>query len=95
MAERHLQVYCEKWATDQQIFWRRCLWNGRRGAPDDLFVVNGRHIWVEFKQPGEMPRALQNLEHARMRKAGMEVHVIDNFRDFKKLFSECLKLTSH
>ncbi len=94
MAERHLQKKCEDWATAQGWFVRRAIWNGRRGAPDSLFIRAGRHIWVEFKQGNDYTTsALQNLEHKRMREAGAEVHVVRSYVEFLKIFETCPKLT--
>lgn len=68
-------------------FIRKVRWIGRRSAPDRLFVKKGRHVWVEFKRPGvKRPRPGQGREIARMRKAGMEVYVIDNLDDAYALF---------
>jgi len=61
---------------------RKLRWIGRRGAPDRLaFVPRGDKwlvLWVEFKAPGKKPTILQEREHARLRKAGQAVAVIDS-----------------
>lgn len=57
---------------------RKLSWIGRRGAPDRLFMKEGRAIFVEFKATGEKPDPIQVREIARMRKAGMTVYVIDD-----------------
>lgn len=57
---------------------RKLSWLGRRGAPDRLFMRNGMAVFVEFKATGETPDPIQVREIARMRKAGMTVHVIDD-----------------
>lgn len=57
---------------------RKLSWIGRRGAPDRLFMKGGRALFIEFKATGEKPDPLQVREIERMRKAGMEVHVIDD-----------------
>lgn len=57
---------------------RKLSWIGRRGAPDRLFMKGGLAIFVEFKATGEKPDPLQVREIERIRKAGMEVHVIDD-----------------
>lgn len=58
-------------------FHRKVKWRNSRDAPDDLFIKDGRHVWVEFKSPGEPPRKAQLDEHEEMRKYGAEVYVVD------------------
>lgn len=57
-------------------FHRSVEWRGKRDAPDDLFIKDGRHVWIEFKSPGEVPRPGQLREHEEMRAAGAEVFVV-------------------
>lgn len=56
---------------------RKVSWVNRIAAPDRLFIKNGRHVWIEFKRKGEVPRLSQSLEHDRMRAAGAEVYACD------------------
>jgi len=57
---------------------RKLSWIGRRGGPDRLFAKGGRIVMVEFKRPKKGAEALQEREHNRLRRAGVEVHVIDS-----------------
>jgi hypothetical protein len=57
---------------------RKVSWPGRRAAMDRLFLKKGRHVWIEFKAPGEPAEPLQVREHKRFRLHGAEVHVIDD-----------------
>ena len=57
---------------------RRVQWIGRTGAPDTLFMKGGVSLWIEFKDEGKEPTIQQEREHARMRRAGLLVFVIDN-----------------
>lgn len=59
-------------------FQRKVAWLGRKGAPDRVFIKDGRTVWIEFKRPGEAPRLSQVLEHDRMRAGGAEVHSVDS-----------------
>jgi hypothetical protein len=59
---------------------RKVMWPGRRGATDRLFLKDGRHVWIEFKDFGEDPSALQSNEIKRFREHGAEVYVVDNVR---------------
>lgn len=61
---------------------RKVKWIGRRGAPDRLALINGRHPLVELKKPkGGKLEPHQVREHVRLRKAGFEVHVLWTFED--------------
>jgi hypothetical protein len=69
---------------------RKVEWIGRRGAPDRVLflppaffiaqnVYDPRTPWIELKAPGVAPEPHQLREHARMRKMGQRVEVVDSF----------------
>lgn len=58
---------------------------GTRGVPDRIFIKNGRLIFVEFKSSDGELTPLQNLQIEKLKKAGMEVYVINNVPDGKAL----------
>lgn len=64
---------------------RKAAWVGRRGAPDRCVMLHGRTIWVELKAPGQKAEPHQEREHARMRKMGQEVVVIDSIEGVEAL----------
>lgn len=77
---------------------RKVKWIGRRGAPDRLVMlpcggVRGLSqetnfasaIWVELKAPGEKPKPHQAREHARMRRMGQRVEVIDSIEAIEEM----------
>lgn len=74
------------YATVRGWLVRKLSWIGRRGAPDRIFMKGGRIIFIEFKATGETPDPIQVREIARMRAAGMEVHVIDDIEAGCALF---------
>jgi hypothetical protein len=67
---------------------RKVRWLGRRGAPDRVLMMKRRQknhslvycLWIELKAPGKKPEPHQLREHARMRKMGQRVVVIDSFQ---------------
>lgn len=66
---------------------RKVTWLGRQGAPDRMFSRSDTGpFFVEFKRPGKRPRRLQEREIARMRAAGITVHVIDSYEAGRALF---------
>lgn len=55
---------------------------GRRSVPDRLVTMpEGQIIFVELKRPGEKPTEAQERDHAKRRKLGCDVRVIDNLED--------------
>lgn len=68
---------------------RKVEWSARRGAPDLLVLLPGRHFFVEVKAPGEKPRPEQLREHERLRAAGFVVIVEDGADDFKEIERVC------
>lgn len=80
--ESSTENYVVKRAERAGYFVRKTRWQGRDGAPDRVFSRADRGtVWIEFKAPGKEARGNQRREHERMRKAGMEVHVIDSVEE--------------
>lgn len=46
------------------------------GLPDCCVIVNGFHIWIEFKGSKTRLTTLQNAIHEKMRKSGAKVFVV-------------------
>lgn len=79
MRESQIETPAVVRAERAGFFVRKVAWPGRRAAPDRVFAhaVRGT-VWIEFKRPGEVATLGQKNEHAKMRAAGMEVHVCDS-----------------
>lgn len=76
MAESQIEkTVCNK-AEAAGYFVRKVQWLGRRGAPDRLFIRDGVHVWIEFKDGAKPPSDLQLRNRRHMREAGAEVHVV-------------------
>jgi len=60
-------------------------------VPEDQMVPEsytlGRTIWIELKAPGKKAEPHQLREHARMRKMGQRVVVIDSLEDVDEVLS--------
>lgn len=76
MRENEIEKYLHDRVHDLGGEYRRVQWIGRRHAADDLILLPGRHLLVECKRPGEKPRPGQEREHARLRAAGITVHIV-------------------
>lgn len=59
---------------------------GRPGVPDRVVITPGGTVFVEVKRPGGRLRRLQKETTAKMRRAGAEVHVVDDERAVDALF---------
>lgn len=81
MIEKAIELPVVARAEKAGYFVRKVQWPGRHGAPDRVFIKDGRVVWIEFKRPGEKPRLSQTLEHDRMKAAGAEIHWCDSIAD--------------
>lgn len=98
MKEAAVEHYARRRVKEAGGIIRKVRWIGRRDAPDRLILLPqdpagmvaypARQVWVEFKRPGEKPRASQLREHATMRKFGCDVRVIDSFEGVDDLLGE-------
>lgn len=66
---------------------RKVSWPGRVGAPDRVVMLPGVLVWVELKAPGKKPDIHQLREHARMRRMGQTVLVIDSIDQIEEVLS--------
>lgn len=66
-----LQIEKEVCNKAERAGWlvRKVSWQGRRGAPDRVFMKDGRLVFIEFKRPGEEPKGQQLREFNRIAKA--------------------------
>lgn len=80
MSEASLQRYFKREAEKAKIFWRKIKFEGVRGCPDVLIAHRGKVALVELKNPNErgVVSKLQSRTIDRLRKAGIEVYIIDN-----------------
>jgi hypothetical protein len=56
-----------------------------RGVPDDLFIRDGRHLFIEFKAEGKASNTSpsQQFVHGLLRAHGADVRVVDNVVAFR------------
>ena len=59
------------------------------GIPDRLVLMpNGKIGFVEIKDKGKKPRALQISRHNMLRQLGFKVFVLDDADDIEKIINE-------
>jgi len=101
MRERDIERHLVKRVKELGGEVRKAQWIGRRGAPDRLVMIprvllsglkgwepdpkTVKTTWVELKAPGVKPEPHQLREHARMRKMGQRVVVIDSIEGVEEL----------
>ena len=63
----------------------------QNGMPDRLVLMpNGICAFVELKQKGKKPRAIQRWQHERLRKLGYKVFVLDRTSDIENVINQIL-----
>ena len=66
------------YAKKRGLFVRKMGGYGQRGFPDRMFMWRGRVLFVEFKQAGKKPTALQAECIRDLRERGFEVQIVDS-----------------
>lgn len=60
----------------------------RGGVPDRIIITPGATVFVEVKRPGEDVNPRQRATHARMRRRGAIIHVVDDHDAIDRLLEE-------
>jgi len=88
MLELDIETKADRRAKENGFLVRKTKWIGRRGAPDKFYSrADTGPFFVEYKRPGQTLDPHQERELARLRAAGVTVHVIDNLDDALDLFA--------
>ncbi|MGW3197117.1 VRR-NUC domain-containing protein [Streptomyces sp. NPDC001118] len=92
---------CTRESTIEDYFLAQCRAHGflclkfvspgRGGVPDRIVVAPSRTVFVEVKRPGGKLQKLQQLTHAKLRRYGAEVHVVDDKPSVDALIANLLK----
>lgn len=85
LSEGYIEKKCVKIAKDKGYNVRKVKFIQINGCPDRMFYKKGHFFFVEFKKEGGKTSAIQDYQINLLQEAGIEVHVIDNIEDFKKL----------
>lgn len=60
---------------------------GRTGWPDQMFLHNGKVLFLELKRPGEEPTKIQAHTHSLIRQQGGWVEWTDNLDEAKRILN--------
>lgn len=88
MLERTVESHFVARVAEQNGEERKLRYVNRRHATDRLLVLRGRVFFVELKRPGGKARDGQLREHARLRRAGADVRVLDTIEAVDAFFAE-------
>ena len=79
MLEKEIQAKVIKYARDKGCICYKMDATNAIGVPDYLVcAVNGDMFFIEFKQKGKLPTAMQYREHDRLMSNNCRVYVVDN-----------------
>lgn len=81
MLESSVEKTVVDYAEKRGWLVRKLRWIGRVGAPDRIFIRDGRVVFIEFKKPRKKAIGLQGKEGRRIIDHGGEWHQIDNVGD--------------
>ncbi len=93
LRESDIEHYLVKIAKSYGGESRKVKWIGRDSAPDRIVLLWASTVWVEVKPPGGKATFPKNAherkqarEHARMRRMGQRVEVVDSYDGVDALF---------
>ena len=87
--EAKLEDRCRNWA--KPVISYRYQFMGVKGGMDCVFFCHKAPVlWIEFKNPNKKGNvsASQQLIHSMLKGAGHEIHVIDDFKQFRETWDE-------
>ena len=86
MLEKEIEKKVCEYARSKGVLAYKFTSPARSAVPDRLLIApGGKVFFIEFKRLGVLPTAPQKREHAALRSAGVDVHVIDNVEAGQKL----------
>lgn len=88
ITEKDIEQYLVRKATQIGALVRKAQWVGHNHCPDRLLMLPSVTVWVEVKAPSKKPRAGQDREHTRMRRAGQIVVSVSTKDEVDQLISE-------
>lgn len=83
--EKVIEDYLLTTCRERGLLCLKLVSPGRAGVPDRIVVAPGGTVFVEVKRPGGRLRRLQQVTVAKLRRAGGEVHVVDDKASVDKL----------
>ena len=90
--EAKIERNITQWANTNGVISYKFSSPGNRGVPDRIFIgPAGKILFLEFKTPGEKPKALQNLVLSTLKLQSCNATWVDNIEEGKQLIRQyCL-----
>lgn len=84
-----LESQIKKKCTEQLEKWGwmvvHLIQTNQNGIPDTLCFKAGRAIFIEFKQPGKIPRELQSYRIRKLQEQGFKTFIVTCLKDIEPL----------
>ena len=88
MLESRIEAAACKWARSAGWLTIKV---GHSGFPDRIFIREGCHVWIEFKQPGGRLSPLQRTRISQLMRENVPVYVCRSKNEVKKCLSEIIR----
>jgi hypothetical protein len=85
MSEAYLEKKTAKYATEKGFLTYKFSSPGRRAVPDRIFIKRGYLFFIEFKEKGQEPSKHQWFIIQRLKVNGMNVYVVDDYEEAKRI----------
>ncbi|MFE4834478.1 VRR-NUC domain-containing protein [Arthrobacter sp. NPDC056691] len=89
--ENHIESYLLSRCRANGFLCLKFVSPGRGGVPDRIVVAPNSTVFVEVKRPGGVLEKRQRITHARMRRHGAEIHVVDDGESVDGLVAHLLE----
>lgn len=86
--ERDIERYLVKQCRQRGFLCLKFVSPARNGVPDRIVVTPAKTVFVELKRPGGSLRKIQRVMHAKLRRHGASVNVVDEHRSVDRLIAE-------
>lgn len=83
--EKKIERDSVRTAEHHDWYVKKIVTPGRRGSFDRLFIKNGRHVWIEFKDPHGVISSHQDTEWRKLIDHGAEAHFCDSYQQCKDI----------
>jgi len=86
MLEKQIEAKVCEYAKSKNVLVYKFTSPARAAVPDRLFIApDGRMWFCEFKRGGKKPTPAQEREHSKLRGQMVNVFVVDNVDDGRKM----------
>lgn len=86
MLEKKIESSVCDYAKSKGLLVYKFTSPARAAVPDRMFVMPSGKVWfVEFKREGQKPTVPQQREHERLRGHNVDVFVIDNVAEGRRI----------